>query len=150
MLRVEKWSRSVSHLFFIFTQRLLNPPFCVVFVQNPSYVFVCAMCFFFNKQFRTCANALPNMFTLQVTEYMNIVRVNVEFFNGYKKIKKRRTVFLCLLNTLVHRTHPLSSPKNLGEILVPIYRTQGDLVKHSRQKSSFKRQNTAYHRSRIC
>jgi hypothetical protein len=36
------------------------------------------------------------------------------------------TVFLCLLNALVHRTHPLSSPKNLGEILVPIYRTQGD------------------------
>jgi hypothetical protein len=23
-------------------------------------VLVCAMCFFFNKQFRTCANALPN------------------------------------------------------------------------------------------
>ena len=60
------------------------------------------------------------------------------------------TVFLCLLNALVHRTHPLSSPKNLGKILVPIYRTQGDSVKHSRQKSSFKRQNTAYHRSRIC
>ena len=50
------------------------------------------------------------------------------------------TVFLCLLNALVHRTHPLSSPKNLGEIQVPIYRTQGDSVKHSRQKSSFKQQ----------
>ena len=60
------------------------------------------------------------------------------------------TVFLCLLNALVHRTHPLTSPTNLGEILVPIYRTQGDSVKHSRQKSSLKRQNTAYHRSRIC
>jgi hypothetical protein len=60
------------------------------------------------------------------------------------------TVFLCLLNALVHRTHPLTSPTNLGKILVPIYRTQGDSVKHSRQKSSFKRQNTAYHRSRIC
>ena len=45
---------------------------------------------------------------------------------------------------------PLSSPKNLGEILVPIYRTQRDLVKHSRQKSLFKRQNTVYHRSSIC
>ena len=40
---------------------------------------------------------------------------------------------LCLLNALVHRTHPLSSPTNLGEIIVPIYRTQGDSVKHSRQ-----------------
>ena len=52
-------------------------------------------------------------------------------------------VFLCLLNTLVHRTHPLSSPKNLVKILVPIYRMQGDSVKHPRQKSSFKRKNTA-------
>jgi hypothetical protein len=57
--------------------------------------------------------------------------------------KQSNTVFLCLLNALVHRTHPLSSPKNLEESLVPIYRTQGDSVKHSRQKSSFKQQNTA-------
>jgi hypothetical protein len=27
-------------------------------------IFICAMCFFFNKQFRTCANALPNEFTV--------------------------------------------------------------------------------------
>jgi hypothetical protein len=27
-LRVEKWSRSVSHLFLMFTQILLNPPLC--------------------------------------------------------------------------------------------------------------------------
>jgi hypothetical protein len=27
-----------------------------------------------------------------------------------------------------------TSPKNLGKILVPIYRTQGDSVKHSQQK----------------
>ena len=47
-------------LFFIFTQSLLNPPFCVVFVN----VFVCAMCIFFNKQFCTCAIALPNEFTV--------------------------------------------------------------------------------------
>jgi hypothetical protein len=33
---VEKWSRSVSHLFFIFTQSLLNPPFCVV--ENEIYL----------------------------------------------------------------------------------------------------------------
>ena len=69
---------------------------------------------------------------------------------GYVFPHELCTVFLCLLNALVHRMHPLSSPKNLGEILVPIYRTQGDSVKHSGQKSSFKRQNTAYHRSRIC
>jgi hypothetical protein len=33
-------------------------------------------------------------------------------------------IFLCLLNALVHRAHPFSSPKNLGEIIVPIYRTR--------------------------
>jgi hypothetical protein len=27
-------------------------------------VFICAMCFFFNIQFRTCAKALPNEFTV--------------------------------------------------------------------------------------
>jgi hypothetical protein len=40
--------------FLIFTQSLLNPPFCVESVN----VLVCAMCFFFNKQFRTCANGI--------------------------------------------------------------------------------------------
>ena len=32
------------------------------------------------------------------------------------------TVFLCLSNALVHKTHPFPLQKNLGEILVPIYR----------------------------
>ena len=74
--------------FFIFTR---NPHVCVVFVQNPSiFLFVPYMCFSFRKQFRTCANSLPNRFT----EYMNSVRVNIEFFNGYKKIKKRRISFV--------------------------------------------------------
>ena len=30
---------------------------------------------------------------------------------------KKSTVFLCLLSALVHRMHPLSSPKNLGKII---------------------------------
>ena len=61
--------------FFILTQRLLNPPFSVVFVYNPSMFlfnstirFVqCA--FFINKQFRTCTNAFPNEFTVRSYEY---------------------------------------------------------------------------------
>ena len=57
-LRVEKWSRSVGHLFFIFMQSL-----CRFRVESVN-VFVCAMCIFFNKQFRICANALPNEFTV--------------------------------------------------------------------------------------
>ena len=67
---VEKWSRSVQHLFFIFTQSLLNPPFCVVFVQNPSmFLFLFEHVFFINKQFRTCANVFPNEFTVRSYEY---------------------------------------------------------------------------------
>ena len=40
---------------------------------------------FINKQFRTCANTFPNEFT--VRSYMNIGRVNIEFFPGWEKIK---------------------------------------------------------------
>jgi hypothetical protein len=40
-----------------------------------------------------------------------------------------------------------ASTKKSGEILVPDYRMQEDSIKHSRQKSSLKQQNTAYHRS---
>ena len=39
-LRVEKWSRSVLHLFLIFTQSLLNPPFCCRFRIESVNVFV--------------------------------------------------------------------------------------------------------------
>ena len=73
-LRAEKWSRSVQHLFLIFTQSLLNPPFCFVFVQNPSmclffHVRFVPCAFFINKQFRTCANAFPNEFTVRSYGY---------------------------------------------------------------------------------
>jgi hypothetical protein len=46
--------------------------------------------------------------------------------------------------SIKHWCIALSSPKNLAKILVPIYRTQGDSVKHLRQKSSFKQKNNAY------
>ena len=63
-LRVEKWSRSVSHLFFYFYTKFAASSFLCRFRVESVNVFVCAMCFFFNKQFRTCANALPNEFTV--------------------------------------------------------------------------------------
>jgi hypothetical protein len=62
-----------------------------------------------------------------------------------KNFNSKRAISEQFVNALVHKTHPLSSPKNLVKILVPIYKTQEDSVKHARQKSSFKRQNTAYH-----
>ena len=33
-------------------------------LAESSFLFVCAMCFFFNKQFSTCTKALPNAFTV--------------------------------------------------------------------------------------
>ena len=62
-LRVEKWSRSVQHLFLIFTQSLLNPPLCRFRVGSVNN-FIYNMWVFFSKQFRTCANALPNEVTV--------------------------------------------------------------------------------------
>ena len=53
-LRVEKWSRAML------AESSILCHFRVEFVN----AFVCAMCFFFNKQFRTCANTLPNEFTV--------------------------------------------------------------------------------------
>ena len=96
-LRVEKWSRWVQHLFLVFTQSLLNPPFCVVFVQNPSmFLFfhdsICAMCTFSSStNYFAHVQILSRMSSL--SGHMNIARVNIEFFTGCKKIKQRR-IFL--------------------------------------------------------
>ena len=61
-LRVEKWSRSVITSFLNFYTKLAES-LCRFRVESLN-IFVCAMCFFFNKQFRTCANSLPNEFTV--------------------------------------------------------------------------------------
>ena len=47
--------------------------------------------FFINKQFRTCANAFPNEFTVRSYEYCAGQHWN---FTGYKKIKQRRISFV--------------------------------------------------------
>ena len=49
-LRVEKWSRSVEHLFLIFTQSLLNPPLCRFHVWSVN-IFIYNMCFFSANNF---------------------------------------------------------------------------------------------------
>jgi hypothetical protein len=49
----------------------------------------------------------------------------------YMPIPYPFTIFWCLLNALVHKTHSISSPKNLVKILVPIYKMQEDSVKHA-------------------
>jgi hypothetical protein len=95
-LCVEKLSRSVKHLFLIFTQSwiLLFVSFSYrirqCFIQFEDSI-QCTMCIFVNNQFRTCANAFPNEFTVRSYEY---ARVNIEFFTGCKKIKQQRISFV--------------------------------------------------------
>jgi hypothetical protein len=53
------------NIFFNFYTKLAESSFLCRFRVESVNVLVCAMCFFFcNKQFRTCANALPNEVTV--------------------------------------------------------------------------------------
>ena len=116
-LRVEKWSRSVQHLFLIFTQSLLNPPFWVVFVYNPSMCLffhdsICAMC-----RVSSSTNNFAHAQTLSrmssLSGCMNIARVNIGFFTGFKKIKQRRISFvLVYLRMILWKISPAIS--NIG------------------------------------
>ena len=72
---------------FNFYTKLAESSFLCRFRVESVNVFVCAMCFFFNKQFRTGANALPNY--RNEYECMNIARVNIGVLTGWKKIKQR-------------------------------------------------------------
>ena len=77
----------------------------------------CTMCFFVNNQFRTCANAFQNEFTVRSYEY---ARVNIEFFTGRKKIKQRRISFvlgylrmiLWKISTAINIKHRISANFN--------------------------------------
>jgi hypothetical protein len=74
-LRVEKWSRSVQHLFFLFLHKacwiLLFVSFSYRIRQcfRSSTIRFVPCAFFINKQFRTCANVFPNEFTVRSYEY---------------------------------------------------------------------------------
>ena len=86
-LRVQKW---YNIFFFIFTQSLLNPLFCVVFVQNPS-IFLFVPCAFSSTNNFAHAQTLYRMSSLcRSYECVNIVWVNIGVFTGWKKIKLRR------------------------------------------------------------
>ena len=57
------------NIFFNFYTKLAESSFLCRFRVESVNVLVCAMCFFFNKQFRTCANAFRNYFTVRLYEY---------------------------------------------------------------------------------
>jgi hypothetical protein len=52
------------NIFFNFYTKFAESSFLCRFRVESVNVLVCAMCFFFNKQFRTCANTLPNEVTV--------------------------------------------------------------------------------------
>ena len=85
-----------SIFFFIFTQSwiLLFVSFSYrirqCFIQFHDSI-QCAMCFFVNNQFRSCANTFPNEFTVRSYEYCAGQHWKI---TGYKKIKKRRISFV--------------------------------------------------------
>ena len=56
----------VNKLYCILLTRLAESSFLCRFRVEFVNVFVCAMSFFFSKQFRTCANALSYEFTVKV------------------------------------------------------------------------------------
>jgi hypothetical protein len=78
----------------------------------------CAMCFFVNNQFRTCASAFPNELIVRSYEY---AWVNIEFFTGRKKIKQRRISFvlgylrmiLWKISTAISITHRILATFNI-------------------------------------
>ena len=80
--------------FFIFTQSLLNPPFYVVFVQNPS-MFLLVPCVFSSTNNFAHAQTLYRMSSLcRSYDCMNIARVNIGVLTGWKKIKQWRNSFV--------------------------------------------------------
>ena len=82
------------NIFLIFTQSLLNPPLCVVFVLNPS-MFWFVPCVFSSTNNFAHAQTLYQMSSLcRSYECMNIARVNIGVLTGWKKIKQRRISFV--------------------------------------------------------
>ena len=59
-------------LYVVLTMPTLNKAYLFIY-----YLFICAMCFSFRKQFRTCANALPNGFTVTGVKLMTVTVITV-------------------------------------------------------------------------
>jgi hypothetical protein len=96
MLTCWKMEIGITSFFNFYTKLAESSFLCRFRIESVNVLFnstirfvPCA--FFINKQFRTCANAFPNEFTVRSYEY---ARVNIEFFTGCKKIKQRRISFI--------------------------------------------------------
>jgi hypothetical protein len=81
------------NIFFYFYSKLAESSFLCRFPVESVNVLVCAMYFFSTNNF-SHAQTLYRMRSLcRSYECMNIVRINIGFFTGFKKIKQRRISF---------------------------------------------------------
>ena len=99
-LRVEKWSRSVEHL-FLFLCKACWILFFVSFSCRIRQCFCSSMIRFVPYNMCTFSSSTNNFAHAQTlfrmssrSGRMNIARVNIECFTGFKKIKQRRISFV--------------------------------------------------------
>ena len=114
----------ITSFFNCYTQSLLNPPLCVIFVYNPS-MFCSIPRFDLCHVLPSSTNNFAHVQTLSRMNSqlgrMNIVRVNIEFFMGCKKIKQRRISFvlgylrtiLCKISTAISIKHRILATFNI-------------------------------------
>jgi hypothetical protein len=79
---VNPFGKAFAHVvgktsFLNFYTKLAESSFLCRFRVESVNIFVCAMCFSFRKQFRTCANALPNGFTVTGVKLMTVTVITV-------------------------------------------------------------------------
>ena len=101
-LRVEKWSRSVSHLFFYLYTKLAESSFLRRFRVRIRQCFCLCHVPFLQHNFAH-AQALYRMSSLcRSYECINIAQVNIRDLTGWTKIKQRRISFpLCYLRMIL-------------------------------------------------
>ena len=97
-LRVEKWSRSVCKTSFLnFYTKLAESSFLCRFRIESVNVFVLPrfdLCHVLSSSTNNFTHAQTISRMSSLSGHMNIARVNIGFFTGFKKIKQRRISFI--------------------------------------------------------
>jgi hypothetical protein len=99
-LHVEKWSRSV-----IFTESLLNPPLCRFRIESVNVLVLPRfdLCHVLSSSTNNFAHAQTLSRMSSLSWRMNIARVNIGFFSGFKKIIHYLRLKLCKISNATVR-----------------------------------------------
>ena len=108
----------------MFTQSFLNPPFLCRFRIESVNVFVLPrfdLCHVLSSSTNNFAHAQTFSRMSSLSGRMNIARVNIGFFTGFKKIKQRRISFvlgylrmiLCKISTAISIKHRILATFNI-------------------------------------